>query len=101
MPIYRHNLEHLWINGEYRGQLYSHFDSKLLFISSVIIFEAGSAICGAAPSLDTLIGGRAICGIGGMGIYLGTINMVSALTNEQERPMYLGLVGLTWGTGTM
>ncbi|ROV88575.1 hypothetical protein VPNG_10240 [Cytospora leucostoma] len=83
------------------GQLYSHFDSKLLFISSVIIFEAGSAICGAAPSLDTLIGGRAICGIGGMGIYLGTINMVSALTNEQERPMYLGLVGLTWGTGTI
>ncbi|KAF3061498.1 putative transporter C3H1.06c [Daldinia childiae] len=83
------------------GQLYSHFESKLLFVSSVVIFEVGSALCGAAPSLDALIGGRAICGIGGMGIYLGTINMVSALTNDQERPMYLGFVGLTWGIGTI
>lgn len=88
-------------NSACRGQLYSHFDNKLLFISSVVIFEVGSAICGAAPSIDALIGGRAICGIGGMGTYLGTINMVSTLTNEKERPMYLGLVGLTWGIGTM
>ncbi|KAH9993009.1 major facilitator superfamily-domain-containing protein [Xylariaceae sp. FL0662B] len=69
------------------GQLCSHFDSKLLFVSSVVIFEVGSArsaLCGAAPSLDALIGGRAICGIGGM-----------------ERPMYLGFVGLTWGIGTI
>lgn len=88
-------------DGNDRGQLYSQFDNKLLFIASVIIFEAGSAICGAAPTLDTIIGGRAICGIGGMGIYLGTINQVSGLTTERERPMYLGLVGLTWGLGTM
>lgn len=66
----------------------------------MLIFEVGSALCGAAPSLDALIGGRAICGIGGMGIYLGTMNMVSALTDERERPMYLGFVGLTWGIGT-
>lgn len=51
--------------------------------------------------MSALIVGRAICGIGGMGIYLGTMNMVSALTSEAERPMYLGFVGLTWGIGTM
>ncbi|KAH7310894.1 major facilitator superfamily domain-containing protein [Stachybotrys elegans] len=83
------------------GQIFAHFDGKILFISSVIIFEAGSAICGAAPSLDALIVGRAVCGVGGMGIYLGTLNMVSVLTTEQERPAYLGLVGLTWGVGTI
>jgi MFS family permease len=73
----------------------------VLFISSVVIFEVGSAVCGAAPTLDAFIVGRAICGIGGMGIYLGTMNMVSALTTETERPTYLGFVGLTWGIGTM
>lgn len=83
-----------------RGQLYSYFDNKPLFMISLILFEVGSAICGAAPTINTLIGGRAICGVGGMGIYLGTMNMVSALTDERERPMYLGLVGLTWGIGT-
>ncbi|KAF1963165.1 efflux pump antibiotic resistance protein [Byssothecium circinans] len=83
------------------GQLYCYFDNRLLFIAGVVIFEVGSAVCGAAPTLDALIVGRAICGIGGMGIYLGTINMVSALTNEMERPTYLGFVGLTWGIGTI
>ncbi|KAI1097136.1 major facilitator superfamily-domain-containing protein [Jackrogersella minutella] len=83
------------------GQLYINFDNKILFVSSVLIFEVGSAVCGAAPSLDALIVGRAICGIGGIGIYLGAINMVSALTNDQEKPMYLGFVGLTWGIGTI
>ncbi|KAI0392294.1 putative MFS drug efflux transporter [Xylariaceae sp. FL0594] len=83
------------------GQLFSHFDGKVLFIASIVIFEVGSVVCGAAPSLNALIGGRAICGIGGMGIYLGTLNMVSTLTTEQERPMYLGFVGLTWGIGTI
>ncbi|ORY16988.1 major facilitator superfamily [Clohesyomyces aquaticus] len=29
------------------------------------------------------------------------MNMVSTLTNERERPMYLGFVGLTWGVGTI
>ena len=84
-----------------RGQCYSCLDNKLLFVSNVVIFEVGSAVCGAAPTLEALIGGRAICGIGGMGIYLGTVSMVSALTSEQGRPIYLGFVGLTWGVGTM
>ena len=73
----------------------------MLFISSVIIFEIGSAICGAAPTINALVVGRAVCGVGGMGTYLGTMNMVSILTNEVERPMYLGFVGLTWGIGTV
>ncbi|KAJ5914244.1 efflux pump antibiotic resistance protein [Penicillium tannophilum] len=83
------------------GQAYGHFNNKALFLASVVIFEVGSAVCGAAPTMNALIVGRAICGIGGMGIYLGTVNMVSALTTEAQRPLYLGFVGLTWGIGTI
>ncbi|PWY80060.1 efflux pump antibiotic resistance protein [Aspergillus eucalypticola CBS 122712] len=83
------------------GQIYGHFNNKFLFLASVVIFEVGSAVCGAAPTMNALIVGRAICGIGGMGIYLGTVNMVSALTTEAQRPLYLGFVGLTWGIGTI
>lgn len=89
------------VDCEIRGQLYCLLENKILFITSVILFEVGSAVCGAAPTLNALIVGRALCGIGGMGIYLGTMNMVSALTNQIERPVYLGFVGLTWGIGTM
>ncbi|MCJ1391057.1 hypothetical protein MMC18_003918, partial [Xylographa bjoerkii] len=83
------------------SKLYGSFDNKWLFISSIIIFEVGSVVCGAAASMNGLIVARAICGVGGMGLYLGTINMVSTLTTEAERPVYLGFIGLTWGIGTI
>ena len=90
-----------WLTPRIRSQLYGNFNSKLLFISGVILFEVGSAICGGAPTMNALIVGRAICGVGGMGLYLGTMNMMSNLTSEAERPVYLSFVGLTWGLGTV
>jgi MFS family permease len=54
-----------------QGRAYGLFDVKPLMISSIVIFEAGSALCGAAPTSDALIVGRVIAGIGGSGMYLG------------------------------
>jgi predicted MFS family arabinose efflux permease len=51
--------------------LFQNFDLKPLFIGSILLFEIGSALCGAAPSMDALIVGRAIAGLGGAGIFLG------------------------------
>ncbi|KAL9091340.1 MAG: hypothetical protein Q9165_004974 [Trypethelium subeluteriae] len=53
------------------GKLYGQFDNKILFVSAILLFEVGSALCGAAPNMDVLIIGRLICGLGGNGIYLG------------------------------
>ena len=51
--------------------------------------------------MNALIVGRTICGLGGNGIYIGTINIVSALTTIHERPLYLSFAGVTWGIGTL
>ena len=51
--------------------------------------------------MTALIVGRVICGLGGTGIYIGAMNLLSLLTSEAERPIYLGISGLTWGLGTM
>ena len=51
--------------------------------------------------MNALIVGRAICGFGGSGIYIGVIDILSVLTTEAERPGYISFVGLTWGTGTV
>ncbi|KAJ0416590.1 major facilitator superfamily domain-containing protein [Aspergillus carlsbadensis] len=83
------------------GQAYGRFENKALLLASVLIFDVGSAVCGAAPTLNTLIVGRAICGIGGVGIYLGVINTVTLQTSKAERPLYLGLAGVTWAMGTI
>lgn len=48
----------------YRGKLYGIYSAKWLYLSSVVLFEAGSALCGAAPSMNAFIAGRAIAGLG-------------------------------------
>lgn len=83
------------------GQLYSQLWPKRLYIGSVLLFEVGSAVCGSAPNLDALIVGRALCGFGGSGMYLGVMTLIAATTTVQERPLYVGGIGLTWGLGTI
>lgn len=53
------------------GKAYSMFDTKWLFIGSLLNFAAGSALCGAAPTMSALIVGRVWAGAGGAGMYLG------------------------------
>jgi MFS family permease len=50
---------------------YGLFNVKILLILSVVVFETGSALCGAAPTSNSLIVGRVIAGVGGAGMYLG------------------------------
>lgn len=53
--------------------MYAQWNAKWLYISCIIIFEVGSALCGAAPDMTALIVGRAICGFGGIGMYTGVL----------------------------
>lgn len=81
------------------GRLYGQFNAKILYLTCVLLFEVGSALCGAAPNVDALIVGRAIAGVGGAGIYMGVMTLIAATTTMRERPFYVGLTGLTWGIG--
>ncbi|KAK7932505.1 hypothetical protein PG985_003217 [Apiospora marii] len=81
------------------GKLYSLFDAKWLYIISSIIFNVGSALCGAAPNIEALIVGRVLAGLGGNGMYLGVMTLLSVMTSDKERPGYLSFVGLVWGIG--
>ena len=81
--------------------MYAQFDAKLLYLLNTFLFEAGSALCGAAPTMDALIIGRAICGLGGAGMYTGVLTLLSVTTSDHERPTYIGFTGLTWGLGTV
>ena len=83
------------------GKIYGQFNAKWLHIFCVFLFELGSAVCGAAPNVNALIIGRAICGLGGAGLYVGVMTLLSVSTTPHERPTYLGMTGLTWGAGTV
>jgi MFS family permease len=83
------------------GNLYNAFNIKWVFFATVVLFEVGPALCGAAPTMSTLIVGRVIAGVGGSGIYLGSLNYFLAMTAPEERSWYMALIGSCWGVGAV
>ncbi|KAI9650914.1 hypothetical protein NHQ30_000949 [Ciborinia camelliae] len=83
------------------GKIFGQFNGKWTYIISIVIFEAGSALCGGAPNMPALIVGRALCGFGGSGAYVGVMTLLAATTTIHERPIYIGSTGMTWGLGTV
>ena len=61
------------------------------FVAFFIIFEIGSAVCGAAQSSRMLIVGRAIAGLGSSGIFTGTMTTVANILPLQKRPAIMGI----------
>jgi MFS family permease len=58
------------------GKVYTFFNVKATFLTSIVLFEVGSALCGAAPSSVAFIIGRAIAGLGAGGILSGVVSLV-------------------------
>ncbi|EKG18978.1 Major facilitator superfamily [Macrophomina phaseolina MS6] len=83
------------------GKAYAIFDVKWLYVGSLAMFAAGSALCGAAPTMDALIVGRVWAGAGGAGMYLGNLNLIQRLTTPQERSLYMATVVLVYGAGAI
>ncbi|ORX34479.1 major facilitator superfamily domain-containing protein [Kockovaella imperatae] len=69
------------------------FPSKHVILFAVFIFEVGSLISGVAPSMDVLIFGRAVSGVGAAGLFSGGMIITAELTTLHERPKYFGLFG--------
>lgn len=44
---------------------------------------------------------RAVCGLGGAGMYFGSMTLLTQMTSDRERPFYVNLVGITFGGGTV
>jgi hypothetical protein len=50
------------------GKAYGVFDTKWVYIISLLNFVGGSALCGGAPSMNAEIIGRVWAGTGGAGM---------------------------------
>jgi MFS family permease len=83
------------------GKAFGVFNIKYVYIATVLLFEIGSALCGAAPTMNALIVGRVIGGVGGAGMYSGTLTYIAVTTTNIERPMYMAGVAVVWGAGTV
>ncbi|KAG8703167.1 hypothetical protein FRC09_004312 [Ceratobasidium sp. 395] len=82
------------------GGLAEIFGRRSVMLASLVIFAVGSAVCGAAQSMNMLIAGRTIQGIGGGGILTLTDIIVADLVPLAERGPYLGIVGSVWAVAS-
>lgn len=83
------------------GKVYGVFNVKWVYVFNIFLFEVGSALCGASPNMTALIIGRVIAGVGGSGMYSGTLTYISILTSMTERPAYLSGSTVVWGIGSV
>ncbi|KAF7323823.1 DHA14-like major facilitator [Mycena kentingensis (nom. inval.)] len=83
------------------GKFYSFLPVKWVYVSAIVIFEVGSAICGAAPTSEALIVGRAISGLGSAGIFSGALIIVASTVPLEKRPMFSGLIGGMYGIASV
>lgn len=83
------------------GRIYTFYSTKWVFLSGIILFEIGSAVCGAAPTSNALIAGRAIAGFGSSGIMTGAITIMINTVPLPKRPMYQGFFGAVFGVASV
>lgn len=79
------------------GKLGDLFGRKHLFCLGIILFLAGSIICGLSTSMYGLIAGRATQGLGGGGMIILSQAIVADIFPPKVRGKYMGIMGAAFG----
>jgi EmrB/QacA subfamily drug resistance transporter len=74
---------------------------KWIFVGSIVIFTAASALAGLSQSMTWLIASRAIQGIGGGGLTVTATAMIADIIPLRDRGKYQGAVGAVFGGTTV
>lgn len=83
------------------GRIYKFYNMKFIFLGTVVLFEIGSAICGAAPSSGAFIAGRAIAGLASAGIFSGCMLIMIPLIPLHKRPLFQSMFGTVFGLASI
>jgi EmrB/QacA subfamily drug resistance transporter len=83
------------------GRLGDRVGRRRMFIAGVCVFTFGSALCGLAPSIYTLVAARVVQGIGGAMMTPQTLAIVPSLFAPKERGLAFALFGLSAGLASV
>lgn len=83
------------------GKLSIIFGRKNTMIAGVILFEIGSLLCALANSMNMLIGGRVLAGVGGGGIQTTAFIIITEVVPIQQRPLAMALVASTFAVASV
>ena len=83
------------------GKLSDMYGRRVLFLVSISIFLAGSALCGLSQSMTQLIGFRALQGFGAGGIIPLAQATIGDLFSARERGRYAGYTGAVFASASI
>lgn len=72
------------------GSLGDRFGRRKIFVIGVVWFAVASALCGLAPSIEFLVAGRALQGVGGALLTPGSLALISASFHGEDRAAAIG-----------
>ena len=83
------------------GKFGDLFGRKIVLQASILIFLAGSILCGVAQDMTQLIVLRALQGLGGGGLMVITMAAIADVIPPAERGRLQGLFGGVYGLATV
>ena len=83
------------------GKIGDLYGRKYLFIIALSVFIVGSATCGFATSMDGLIAGRAVEGLGGGGLIILAQATIADIIPPRQRGKYMGVMGSVFAVSTV
>jgi EmrB/QacA subfamily drug resistance transporter len=83
------------------GKLSDSFGRRNMFGAAIVIFVAGSALCGAAQTMDELIAFRTVQGLGAGGLLVLAQATIGDVVAPRDRPRYQGLFTGTFGLASI
>ena len=75
------------------GKLGDLYGRKRLFQIAIVIFLAGSALCGTSQNMTELTGFRGLQGLGAGGLMVGALSIIGDIVPPRERGKYQGYMG--------
>ncbi|WP_343313610.1 MFS transporter [Brucella sp. BE17] len=82
-------------------KLLSQMGPRNAYLLAAIIFATGTLICGLAPSMPVMLGGRTVQGLGGGMMLALSYAMIRIVFPEALWPRAIALVSGMWGVATL
>ncbi|KAJ7050784.1 major facilitator superfamily domain-containing protein [Mycena amicta] len=112
LPVIAQDLNgsnYIWIGSAYTlastallpfcGGLAQIIGRRNVMLLAILFFMIGSALCGAATSMNFLIAGRTVQGLGAGGIVSLIQIIISDLVTLKDRGAFNGIISMSYGIG--
>ena len=83
------------------GKLGDLIGRKWLYIGGIALFVIGSTIGGFAHTMELLIIGRAVQGLGAGGMMVNSQSIIAEVVPARERGKYMGVMGAVFGVASV